>query len=179
MPKATAVPLLVLVSGAPGSGKTTLAREFAARLDVLHLERDALWDGLRFSASRSDGAPTPHGVRVWYATIALLMRNSVSLVADGTLYRGEDEQNVAQLAPLGDIVNVHCRCADHLARFRARKKLDGVRSSQLDALVARVIQDKSRSCEPLKLECRQLLVDTERGGYTPSLEELLVSVRSA
>ena len=84
---------------------------------------------------------------------------------------------MAQLTPLGDIVNVHCRCDDHVARFRTRKKLDGVRSSQLDALVARVIEDKSRSCEPLKLECRQVLVDTE-AGYTPGLDELLASIRS-
>jgi len=142
---ATSVPLLILVSGAAGSGKTTLARQLAARLDVFHLERDALWDGLRFSTARSAGARTPHGIPVWYETIALLMRNSVSLVADGTLYRGEDEENVADVMAFGDVVNVYCRCDDHVTRYSSRKQLDGASDIELNALIARVVQDQPRT----------------------------------
>ncbi len=38
------IPERVVVVGCAGSGKTTLARELAARLDVQHIERDALGD---------------------------------------------------------------------------------------------------------------------------------------
>jgi adenylate kinase family enzyme len=38
------VPERVVVVGCAGSGKTTLAREVAARLDARHIERDALGD---------------------------------------------------------------------------------------------------------------------------------------
>jgi thymidylate kinase len=38
------IPERVVVVGCAGSGKTTLARECAARLDARHIERDALGD---------------------------------------------------------------------------------------------------------------------------------------
>src|SRR5260370_11461266 len=38
------IPERVVVVGCAGSGKTTLAREVAARLDARHIERDALGD---------------------------------------------------------------------------------------------------------------------------------------
>jgi predicted kinase len=87
-------PLLVLVSGAPGSGKTTLAIEIAQALGLFQLHRDGIWDGLRFTAARGRGEPLAHGVDVWYAAMALLLKSGVSLVADGTLYRGWDESNI-------------------------------------------------------------------------------------
>jgi adenylate kinase family enzyme len=38
------IPERVVVVGCAGSGKTTLARELAARMDARHIERDALGD---------------------------------------------------------------------------------------------------------------------------------------
>lgn len=167
-----ATPLLVLVSGAPGSGKTTLASKVAVSLNVFHLERDEIWDGLRFTSGRGTGAQVPHGIAVWYETIALLMTRGVSLVADGTLYRNEDEQNVAKLLRLGDVVNVHCRCAESVARFRMHKQRDGVNAEELRALVSRVESIQAMVTEPLMLGCRSVVVDTT-AAYDPSLIDLI------
>jgi predicted kinase len=172
-----ATPLLVLVTGAAGSGKTTLAKAVAAELDVLHLERDDIWDGLRFSSARSGGAVTPQGIPVWFRTIALLMENKVSLVADGTLYDDEDQPNVAELLPLGDVVNIHCQAGCSMERFRARKQRDGVAAAQLAHLMARVEADQGRSVSPLDLGCRRLVLTTE-DGYSPAFGEVLRATQS-
>jgi predicted kinase len=165
-------PLLVLVSGAPGSGKTTLAGRIAQALRLFHLHRDGIWDGLRFTAARGRGERLAHGVDVWYAAMALLLESGVSLVADGTLYRGWDEANVRPLLGLGEVVNVHCRAHRAIDRYRARHVRDGASVEDLATLVGRVEAEQPRVVERLLLGCPCLEVDTS-DGYDPSLPELL------
>jgi len=125
------LPLLVLVSGAPASGKTTLAQELSNLLTVFHLNRDEIWDGLRFTVGRGgDPSLARRGVVAEYGVLEHLLAVGVSVVADGTLYAGEFEAHVRRLRDLADVVNVHCRAANSIERDRARQ--EGLGWSEVD-----------------------------------------------
>jgi predicted kinase len=170
-------PLLVLVSGAPGSGKTTLARLIAAELDVLHLNRDDILHGVRFSMQH--GAPDTlkvvRGVPLWWGAIEHLLAGGVSMVADGTMYRGEFEGDVRRLVNFADVVNVHCRCTSWLDRFRSReieKQGEAPDSERLRFLMAKIENNKHKIVEPLQTDATVIEVQTD-DGYQPTIDDIV------
>ena len=112
---------LVILSGLPGVGKTTIARELAAALTAVHVRIDSIEQALR------DAGTTvyDHGYRVAYAIAADNLRLGRTVVADCVnpwpLTRHE-WQAVASRAAARD-VNVELVCSDveeHKRRVESR-----------------------------------------------------------
>jgi hypothetical protein len=83
-------PRIVLVSGAPGSGKTTLGRRLADALSVPHVNKDRIREGLWLT----DPSIARDGDRIWgiwMSSVRLLLAAGVFVVVDQTLYRGKSE----------------------------------------------------------------------------------------
>jgi predicted kinase len=73
--------MLLILSGLPGTGKTTIAHELARRLRAVHIRIDsieqALRDSGRFEASMDDA-----GYRVGYAVAEDNLRAGLTVIAD-------------------------------------------------------------------------------------------------
>jgi predicted kinase len=114
-------PRIVLISGAPGSGKTTLGRHLADALSVPHVNKDRIREGLWLT----DPSLARDGDRIWniwMSSVRLLLTAGVSVVVDQTLYRGRSEADLcSQLLPLGRAVNVHTR--SRLTDSRSREAI--------------------------------------------------------
>jgi predicted kinase len=115
---------IVLVSGAPGSGKTTLARTLAESLQMgligKDLIKETLWDALLppegdLECSRRLGAAAME--LMW--TLAAHSRRAV-LEAN---FRPHNEYEKARLSGLSaKIVEVHCWCPAEVARQRYERR---------------------------------------------------------
>jgi adenylate kinase family enzyme len=104
----------VIVTGVPGSGKTTLATALAVRLEVAYLGKDtikeALWDAL---------GP---GDFAWSTALGRASVTALRALADATPAWIVDSpvpaEFVHEWSTIPGIVEVHCACPPELARER-------------------------------------------------------------
>ncbi|HSX00016.1 MAG TPA: AAA family ATPase, partial [Patescibacteria group bacterium] len=110
------LPLLVIVSGAPGSGKTTFAGKLADHMRLLHLERDVFFNSLEYTIGKKIDRQAV-GVPRFYEVVTQVLAAGASLIIDSTLYKGISEEAIIELQAIADIVNIHCRAVNTHERF--------------------------------------------------------------
>jgi predicted kinase len=181
-------PPLVIVSGAPASGKTTLAPLLADRLPLPLLAKDRLrqifyaaFDAETLEESRRLLSPA---FVVYYELISELLRAGVGVVAECNFHRGISEPELRPVAALGTPVIVHCQTSRELSvsRFIARHRLElperryAFDGERIDELEQGIPQDAWDRAEPVEIGAPVLRVDTT-DGYAPDLDGIVAFIR--
>lgn len=164
------MPTLLLVTGPPAVGKSTLAARLAADLGVPLLAKDVfketIADGFGVSTLDESRRAGLAAVRALYAAVAELLRREVSCVVESAFPRGLAETDLAPLLAIADGAVIDCRAPDEVCRRRYESRT-GRHSCHVDAVRATAID--WRAYDPLDLDVPTLTVDTTVG-YRPGYE---------
>lgn len=181
-------PRLTLVTGAPGSGKTTLATAISRSLQVPFIARDDVRRGLYFTNGAWTAAPgdvpsRDESVEAFLDIVDAVAAAGVSLVAEYVI----DRSRVAEFERLRAVAD--CRVIitaadDALERFEVRHRDDPLINRQpvLDALGYPTAADHTAdalvrmgdvtAAMRTSFDVPTLRVRTD-AGYSPALEEIL------
>ena len=174
-------PTLIVVTGQPGAGKTTLAHSLARAIRCPALCRDELKEGL-IHTTGIYGKPADDLGRqvydVFFDTIALLLRQQVTLVAEAAFQHKLWAPKLESLLPVARVRVVVCWVEPELARVRqvARAQSDSARASFHPSAVVEAVQEGRvlpvTHYDPPHLDVPKLIVNTTEG-YLPDLASIV------
>jgi predicted kinase len=183
-------PLLVLVSGAPATGKTTLARCLADTLALPLLARDTISNIVAdaFGAPTQDqrAARIQATFAIYYELLDEFARAGVSVVTETNFQRGVSERDLRPRVARARVVLIHCQTTREVSvrRFIARfargerhpASFDGERIARLQAGEPQDAWERAQ--EPVDLAVPTLRVDTTNG-YAPDFAAIVAFVRAS
>ncbi len=173
-------PQLIVVTGAPGSGKTTLAYALALRIGCPLVARDAIKEGLVAATPGYRPAPVDELAHranaAFFGSIELLLRAGVTTVAEAAFQHRLWAPGLEPTPAYADLVVVRCQAPPALTRARGLARLAGLPSRAAHADTAHFTT--AQGFDPLALPAPTLDVETS-DGWQPDLGEIVGFIRSA
>jgi predicted kinase len=156
-------PLVVVVTGPPAAGKTTIARALGARLRLPLIEKDTIKEALFDGLGAGDLAWSQRLGDATYLAMCRLVEESVSvgasLLVEGNLVRRSDLEATLAALP-ARIFQVHCTAPLELLteRYVGRERHPGhVDAERIEGLREAVETGRH---EPLELPGETIRIDT-------------------
>lgn len=175
------MPILVVVTGRPGAGKTTLAHTLARKIRCPALCRDEFKEGL-VNSSHSRAAVDQDANRrvydIFFQVIELMLRNDVMLVAEAAFQHKLWQPKLTALQQIAQIRIVLCTLNPTLAHERViqRALVEPERANFHEDLQVQADREKIEELivnyDPPHLSVPTLTVDTSRG-YLPKIDEIV------
>lgn len=178
-------PTLAVVSGAPGTGKTTLAHALAHELGCPAVIRDDIKQGMVMSTpgyqSGGDDPLNRPTLEAFFDVLKILLQARVSIVAEAAFQDRLWRPNLEPLSRLAHIRVLRCTAPAPLAHRRIVQRLreNAHRAAHGDHdLLEAVAAGKHSlaSFEPISLDVATRTVDTS-DGYNPGIRDIAAFVR--
>ncbi|HVU54648.1 MAG TPA: AAA family ATPase [Puia sp.] len=180
-----AKPLLIVVTGRPASGKTTLSRILARETRCPLISRDEMKEGYINTDCAYDVGPpdtaTQHIYNTFFETIGLLLSRNISIVAEAAFQHKLWHPHLTSLSATTDIRIIVCDISPELARTRfiARIKADAGRE-KFHGDGAELLQHPDDSLltsyKAPDMPIPTLHVDTTEN-YNPAVAEMIKFIR--
>lgn len=179
-------PTLAVVSGGPGTGKTTLAHALAQELGCPAIVRDEIKQGMVLStpgyqAGGDDPLNYPT-LDAFFEVLKVLLQAGVTAVAEAAFQDRLWRPNLETLTDIAQIRIIRCTTPAAIAHDRiAHRVHDSAHRSAhadhdlLDALAAG--EHSLDSFEPISLHVPTLTVDTSTD-YSPTLQDIASFIRA-
>lgn len=169
-------PALIVVTGRPGAGKTTLAHALARAVRCPAVCRDEIKEGLVCTSGDAGGDIQRRATDAFFDTLALLLGRGVTVVAEAAF---QDRVWAPRLEPLRAVARVRvvlCEVHPELARARqaARGLADPARARFHPEGAGR--DRATGSYDPPRLDVPTLRVDTS-DGYRPAFDAIVEFAR--
>jgi predicted kinase len=174
-------PALVIVSGAPAAGKSTLAARLAADLALPLLTKDRIKERLGDVLPAADRTESNQlGIAAYallYAATGWLLDAGAGLVIESNFWRNASEQELRPLVERARAVLIHCETS-HQETIRRYTERGARHPVHFDAEMIPTLKEGLRAArfQPPDLPCPLLRVDTTNG-YTPGFDRVLAFAR--
>ncbi|GGK81881.1 hypothetical protein Sme01_62680 [Sphaerisporangium melleum] len=175
------VPTLTVVSGPPGTGKTTLAHKIAQVVGCPAIIRDEIKQGMVLAAPGHDPSgddplnlPT---LDAFFGVLTVLVKAGVTSVAEAAFQDRLWRPTLQPLVALADIRVIRCTVDASVAldRIAGRADLDIRRAAHGDADLLKAIAAGRHTIDswvPIAMDLPTLIVDTS-DGYHPAIPDIV------